>query len=534
MPEMQCIHIRSLDWYLLICSLARQSSTMMHPTRSMSSIRTGASRNTSSMTLGVRLCPPMMKAMMNLGNRYDPILMYDTDAKTARIQAEDPPKYVTLKAGVQQIVFMREESEEDLGLQVALSIDAMTSMTRVHRNQKKKEDMEQETIEFNNENFIFHMNGSPVGTLLLVKLLGVRRSEPIELGTALFDLSDIVVGGPSAQITCMLEGKAREVQPTITLHLKLCSRRKSFTFSYLREEPLFHSSGYTITAEGLSQFPTPYRKAGMPFDEKLGRRLKFSDLHHVGKCGWADEVEGLEFLRSIDGRGGTYTIKKFSIMRTECRDLLISSLDGMLDGLHGTTFKLCDAFLVGAEVCVVMDEMGGIYVQDSLRMNGGCPEMVASIILRQILIAVQYLHEVKSRLHLDIDARNILCMKSGECRLGGFCYSVKHIGKTSKFSGPFCHMSPERLLGLECSFAADVWSIGILAMDLALGHCPYDVAKFEGPDGLFEFRKMVTSEESPSLKGVKGVSGTPDDAIARVVATERLWLCSGAGNGKSF
>ena len=231
-------------------------------------------------------------------------------------QAEDPPKYVTLKAAVEQIVFTREESEEDLGLQVALSIDAMTSVTRVHRNQKKKEEMELEIIEFSGENFIFHMNGSPVGTMLLVKLLGIRRSEPIELGTALFDLSDIVVGGPSEQITCVLEGKPREVPPTISLNLKLCPRRKSFTFSYLREEPLFHSSGYTITAEGLSQFPTPYRKAGLPFDEKLGRRLNFSDLHVVGKCAWADEIEGLEVLRAIDGRGGTYTIKKFSIMRT--------------------------------------------------------------------------------------------------------------------------------------------------------------------------------------------------------------------------
>ena len=429
------------------------------------------------------------------------------DARTACKQDVDLPKYVTLKAAVEQIVFMREESEEDLGVQVALSIDAMTSVTKVQRSVKKKEDIDKEVIEFNNENFIFHMNGSPVGTLLLVRLLGVRRSEPVELGTALFDLSDISVGAPSTQITCTLEGKPRTVKSSITLNLKLCPRRKSFTFSYMRADPLFHSSGYTITAAGLLQFPTPYRKAGLPFEESLGRRLKFADLRVVGKCAWADDIEGLEVLRAIDGRGGTYTIKKFSIMRTECRDLLISSLDGMLDGLHGTTFRLCDAFLLGAEVCVVMDEMGGIYLRDALQMTGACPEMVASIILRQVLISVQFLHEHKSRLHLDIDARNIICLKNGECRLGGFCYSVKHIGKTNKFAGPFCHMAPERLLGLECSFAADVWSIGILAMELALGHGPYDMAKFEGPDGLYEFRKMVTSEESPTLKGVKGASG---------------------------
>lgn len=390
---------------------------------------------------------------------------------------------------------MRDESEEDLGLQVMLLLDSITSLTKV---QKKTQE---ETIQLTDENFIFHMNGSSIGAMLMVKLIGVRRSDTLDLGSALFDLSTILLGAPGVQITCELESDIpRQEKPTVTLTLKLCPRRKSFMFSYLRDQPLFHCSGYTITVDGILQFPQPYKKNGLP------QGTLFSDLKIVGKALWADDINGFEILRAIDARGGTYTIQRFSIMERACRDFLVACLDGLMDSLPENTVQLCDAFLVGAKVNMVLDDMGGVYLRDSLQETGACPEMVASIILRQVLTGIVYLHEHKSRLHMDIDARHILCMKNGESRLSGFCYSVKNIGKASKFSGPFYHMSPERLLGLECSFPADVWSVGILAVELALGKGPYDMSKFQGPDGLFEFRQMIAQEDSPTLKGVAGVS----------------------------
>jgi len=458
-------------------------------------------------------CTPVCRCRL-LCLQLTPVL----GARRARPQNEDKPEFVTLKARAEAINFMRDESEEDLGLQVSMSLDSMTSLTKVHRrplkehhDSKKDHDFgEDEVIELSDEPFLFHMNGSPVGAMLMVKLLGVRRADTFELGSALFDLSTIAVGARAVQVSCELESAiSREKKPSIRIELKLCPRRKAFTFSYLREEPLFHCSGYTITANGIRQFPHPYKKNGMPAG------VAYANLQVVGKLAWGEDIEGLEVVRAVDGNGGSYTIQKFSIMQTSARNYLVNSLDGLLDALPETTVRFFDAFLVGARVCLVLDERGGVYLRDAIQETGACPEMVASIVLRQVLTGIQYLHEHKSRLHLDIDARNILCLKNGECHLGGFCYSTKHIGRTSNFAGPFYHMSPERLLGLECSFAADVWSIGILAIELALGKGPYDMTQFEGPNALFEFRKMVAEgQHGPSLKGVKGVT----DAFRSFVA----------------
>ena len=61
-------------------------------------------------------------------------------------------------------------------------------------------------------------------------------------------------------------------------------------------------------------------------------------------------------------------------------------------------------------------------------------------------------------------------------------------------------MSPERLLGLDCSFAADVWSLGILTLEALLGRSPYDMARFAGPGALFEFKRNVVAGPSPGLQ----------------------------------
>ena len=411
--------------------------------------------------------------------------------------SKEEPKYLTLKACAIEIDFMRDEDEDEAlqGLQLSLSFDSMTALTKVKRTQ------EEGKIDLNNEMFIFHMNSSPIGAMLMVKLNGVYRTGTSALGSTLFDLSTIAVGEPSMRIVCDLQCPfERKPNPTVTLDLKLVPRRKSFTFSFLRDQPLFHCQGYTITAEGIGLFPNPYKKNGLPAG------ILFQDLEITRTFDWAQDINGFDVFRAVDNRGGSYTIQQFNVMHTECRNFLIATLDGLTDALPESTIKLCDAFLIGGTVCVVLDDMGGVYLRDAIRESGACPELVASIILRQVLKGIQYLHETANRLHLDIDARNIICLPNGECRLGGFCYSVKHIGKNNRFSGPFYHMSPERILGLECSFAADVWSVGILAMEIALGSHPYDFSQYQGVEGLFEFRKMVSAEDSPTLKGVKGVS----------------------------
>jgi len=187
---------------------------------------------------------------------------------------------------------------------------------------------------------------------------------------------------------------------------------------------------------------------------------------------------------------------------------------------------------------MVFSDRGGVYIRDAIAERGPVPEMVISIVLRQLAHTLQQLHALKSRLHNDVDARNVQVGTNGEVRLAGFCYSAKHVGKASRFSGPFAHMAPERLLGLGCSFPSDVWSLGVLAFEMATGHGPYDLAALQPPQQsalkgpssrsaasllsaasrrgepraeppgafLLRYKRMVAEQPVPSLEGVPGAS----------------------------
>jgi serine/threonine protein kinase len=220
-------------------------------------------------------------------------------------------------------------------------------------------------------------------------------------------------------------------------------------------------------------------------------------------------VEGLRVLRATDEAGHWYTIKRFRVTHCGARRMLVSELNGLIVCPEHVAVVLCDAVLDGLEAVVVLDDGGGFYLRDVLEVRGRLPEQNASIVLRQVLAGLRHLHEGRV-VHNDVDARNVLISPLGQARLCGFCYCALHTERPARrFAGPFVHMSPERLLGLDCGPPADVWSLGILALEILLGRGPHDMARFAGPDALATFRRAVVSEPSPGLHRGGGFS---DDA----------------------
>jgi serine/threonine protein kinase len=198
----------------------------------------------------------------------------------------------------------------------------------------------------------------------------------------------------------------------------------------------------------------------------------------------------------------TYTLKRFPVMEADPRRQLIAELDGLQEMPAHLAVQPVDAFVDKLECVLVLDNEGGNYLSESVANKGAMPERLVSIVVRQVLTALLYLQNEKMRVHNDICAANLLVLRSGEVKLGGFAFSSKaFMGRTScRFAGNYAHMSPERLLGLECGYKADVWSVGILTLDLIIGACPFDMKRFVGPTAIFDFKRTVVEEPSPSLR----------------------------------
>merc|ERR1712232_969869 len=102
------------------------------------------------------------------------------------------------------------------------------------------------------------------------------------------------------------------------------------------------------------------------------------------------------------------------------------------------------------------------------------PPNILAIILMQILEGLKVLH-LNYVLHRDVKLGNILVNSRGAVKVTDFGISKKLDNgvMVDTFVGTATHMSPERVLGEDYSFPADIWSLGLIAYELASGKYPY-------------------------------------------------------------
>lgn len=102
-------------------------------------------------------------------------------------------------------------------------------------------------------------------------------------------------------------------------------------------------------------------------------------------------------------------------------------------------------------------------------------EWKISFVSREVMKALQYLHD-KDRIHRDIKSDNVLIGTQGEVKLADFGFvaqlTEKRRNRQTVVGTPYW-MAPELIDGFPYGKEVDVWSLGILIIEMAEGLPPY-------------------------------------------------------------
>ncbi|EFC43108.1 map kinase [Naegleria gruberi] len=154
---------------------------------------------------------------------------------------------------------------------------------------------------------------------------------------------------------------------------------------------------------------------------------------------------------------------------------ILSEIKSLCDSVQcDNIVKFYEAYHREGSIRILMEYMNCGALDDIYRTTGSIPEDVLSEISFQILKALAYLAE-KGVIHRDIKPANVLLNKNGVTKLTDFGMSNQNLkSKDFKtFQGTFYYMSPERLKGLTHSVDSDIWSVGVLIAECAIGGLPF-------------------------------------------------------------
>ncbi|XP_077646540.1 serine/threonine-protein kinase PAK 3-like [Lonchura striata] len=203
----------------------------------------------------------------------------------------------------------------------------------------------------------------------------------------------------------------------------------------------------------------------------LGEPMKkYRAFEELGRGGFGAVYKALD-----TSTGQQVAIKIMSLQEKMSEELAVNEILVMRDSRNPNIVSYLDSYLVDAELWLVMEFMDGGTLFDVLRAVY-LEEGQIGAVCRECLQGLHFLHS-RQVIHRDIKSGNVLMGMDGSVKLADFGLCAQLSPERSKRSsrvGTPSWMAPEVVRGEAYGPKVDIWSLGIMGLEMVEGEAPYE------------------------------------------------------------
>ena len=237
----------------------------------------------------------------------------------------------------------------------------------------------------------------------------------------------------------------------------------------------------------------------------------YRDLKKIGQ----GASGGVYIAHTVNAPTMVVAIKQMNLEQQPKKELIINEILVMKGSKHPNIVNYIDSYLLKGELWVVMEYMEGGSLTEIVTHSVMTEGQIGAV-CRETLKGLKFLHS-KGVIHRDIKSDNILLNTEGMIKMTdfGFCAQINELNlkRTTMVGTPYW-MAPEVVSRKEYGPKVDIWSLGIMVIEMIEGEPPY---LNETP---LRALYLIATNGTPRLKEPEALSNDIKKFLSRCLQVE--------------